>query len=124
MAPISGPPVPNLLPIVPNASREQRPFSGLDHGLLEAQIKLNTRALEQIDALKEERQQMVAMQEKMAKEKEMLAIKFAKANEQLQYMIKKFEKRNNASKENIQPKDGDNSLQNTQKSDGNQSQNE
>lgn len=124
VAPISSKTLPNLLPMVPSALREKKSFSGLDHGLLEAQIELNARALEQIDALKEERNQMAAMQEKLAKEKEMLAVKFNRANEQLQYMVKKMEKRGNASKENIQPNDGDISMQNKQPNDGNQSQNE
>lgn len=98
--------VPNLLPAAPGQSgtpNNRRTFSGLDHGLLEAQIRINSNIMKKIEELKEDRKKFAALQEKTAKEKEMLAMKYTRANEQLQYMMKKFGKRNDASKENQNP---------------------
>lgn len=42
---------------------------GLDPDLLEAQIKINTKSMEEIEALKEERMRMAAAHEKIFKER-------------------------------------------------------
>lgn len=66
---------------------------GLDPDLLEAQIKINTKSMEEIEALKEERMRMAAAHEKIFKERWMLATKLGKAYEQLVYLKKKVDKR-------------------------------
>lgn len=98
--------IPNLLPAAPVQSstpNNRRMFSGLDHGLLEAQIRINSNIMKEIEELKEDRKKVAALHEKTAKEKEMLTIKYTKTNEQLQYMVKKFGKRDDTSKENRNP---------------------
>lgn len=66
----------------------RRSYSGLDHDLLESQIALNTSMIDQINELKQERERSAALYEKSAKEKQLLAMKYSKANEQLSYMMK------------------------------------
>lgn len=59
--------------------------------------------MKEIDELKKDRERIAALHEITAKEKEMLAIKYTRSNEQLKYMMKKFGKRDDASKENQNP---------------------
>lgn len=128
MAPISAPTVPNLLSIHPSVPRQMDASSGLNPELLEAQIRINARAMDEIEALKEERKQMMALQEKTAKEKQVLTVKFDKANEQLQFLVKKLGKRDNVSKDKNGPNnggdgpngDGDTSKENKAPTNGNQ----
>lgn len=80
-------------------------ISVLDPDLLEAQIELNAKAMEEINALKEERSKMVVVQEKMFKEGRFLMTKLEKAYEQLNYSKKKVNKGddNDDGKENANP---------------------
>lgn len=106
--------MPNLFP-VKSALRDDRSSSlltGLNTELLEAQIKINAKVMEEIDALKEERKAMVeeknrmmALNEQLAKEKRMFGVKLAHTTEQLEYLKKKVDKRDTAghSKENQCP---------------------
>lgn len=61
--------------------------------MLVAQIKINTKVMAEIDALKAEREAMMAMNEKSSKANQVLTTRLANANEQLQYLKKKIDKR-------------------------------
>lgn len=78
------------------------PLSGLDSSLLESQININKKAMEEIDALKKERDEIMAMKEKLMKEKEMMVLKLTRSNEQLSYLKKKFEKKSGVDTEQAQ----------------------
>lgn len=71
--------------------------------------------IDQINELKQERERNAALYEKSAKEKQLLAMKFSKANEQLSYMMKKFGKRVDSSKENRNPNQNVNNSSNIEK---------
>lgn len=102
VAPFAAPPAePNLTPVV--RRRQSIVLSGLDKELLHAQVKINAKVMAEIDELKKEKERWLAMQDKMAKENQFLAVKYAQANDQLTYLKKKIEKRNDASKENENP---------------------
>lgn len=90
-------PIPNLVRV----STPRNTFSGLDQNLLESQISINTNMIDQINALKEERERNAKLYEKTMKEKALLERKFNGANEQLNYLKKKFGKY--ADKENKKP---------------------
>lgn len=76
----------------------------INNEILKVQIKLNEKAMNEIDALKEERIKLMAATYKAMKEKEMLNAKLAQTTAQLEKMAKKVTKnptiKNN---ENVDP---------------------
>lgn len=111
------PTVPRLIPI----AQRTRPvlLSGLERALLEAQIKVNTQMMEELEALKEEKKQFLAKQDKMEKDNQFLSVKYTRATEQLLYLKKKVDKRDGGGKENKDP-----AKSNGNKSDGSNQANE
>lgn len=77
-------------------------MGGINRDILQAQYKINEKAMEEIDALKEERIKMMIESDKAMKEKEMLKAKLEQATAQLERMSKKAAKdnRNNPIKSN------------------------
>lgn len=78
---------------------------------------MNTKIIAEIEKLKEERNKMLALQEKTAKENNMLQVKYAQANMKLQNLMKKFGKSNNAPEEKQQSEDGNGCKQEEQPND-------
>lgn len=112
--------VPNLLPIDRSSSsgiqRNDSSTSGLqqsnrvnaltDHEQTEhfqTQVKMNTKMMEELQSLREEKQLLLKRVDQGDKEKQAMKIKLGQMNEQLQYLKKKANKSQVEADENIDP---------------------
>ena len=112
--------VPNLLPIDRSSSsgtqRNDSSTSGLqqsnrvnaltDHEQTEhfqMQVKMNTKMMEELQSLREEKQLLLKRVDQGDKEKQAMKIKLGQMNEQLQYLKKKANKSQVEADENIDP---------------------
>lgn len=83
---------PNLLPIS-NHSLQQEQSSGHDgEDMLEAQIRINTAAMQEIEELRRERDEVLKTADQKAKENSILQAKLVKSTEKLDYLMKKVSK--------------------------------
>lgn len=89
---------PDLVPIASTSKDTDK----ADQSLLDAQIRINTKAMQEIDDLKKAGQEVFAQYEKSNKEREVLQAKYDRALEQLQYLKKKIGNRKSGD-ENADP---------------------
>lgn len=100
---IATPPVPNLNPIPRRRILPSTLDSALHNALQDAQIKVNTNLMAELEALKAEKAQLLSNQEKMTKENQFLSAQYGRTTEQLTYLKKKVIKPGNKNKENNDP---------------------
>lgn len=95
-------PFPNLIPI----SSTSPCTNNVDQLMLQAQIKINTTAMQEIDHLKKTGNELQVQFDKVNKEREVLQAKYAQVLEQLQYLKRKVGSCK-PSNENDDPNGGD-----------------
>lgn len=87
--------MPGLIPIAKQPTSQQRksqPLDGFPDEMVQAQIRINTQAMKEIEFLRGEQMKLTQAMEKTRKENEMFKAKLMRAHDQLAFLKKKVNK--------------------------------